>query len=160
MRLLLIRHGIAAPLGGQLARDQDRPLTAPGRRRMRQVAAGLGHLLPRPRAIFTSPLLRARQTADLVARAWGGPRPKVIPALATGDRRGIRRALAVFEDEDTIVLVGHEDWLSRFTARLLGAGSGRGLRYRKGGVALIESEPDEPSRGRLLWFIPPRGFGG
>jgi phosphohistidine phosphatase len=158
MRLLLIRHGIAAPLGGKLARDQDRPLTVQGSRRFRQVAAALVRMVPRPRAILSSPLLRARQTADLAAQAWGNLRPEIVPALATGNYRGILRVLSGFEDEDTVVLVGHEDWLSELTARLLDGKSARGFHYRKGGVALVEIRLAQPSRGTLVWFIPPRVF--
>lgn len=158
MRLLLIRHAIAAPLGGKLVRDADRPLTAQGQRRFRPVAAGLVRVAPRPRAILSSPLLRARQTAELAAQAWGELRPEILPALTKGDEGAIRRALAGFADTDTIVLVGHEPWLSRLTGRLLGSRSGRGFRFRKGGVALIEVHAGQPACGALLWFIPPRVF--
>jgi phosphohistidine phosphatase len=167
MRLLLVRHGIAAALGGSVARDEDRPLTAQGQRRLRQVAAALLHLAPPPRAILTSPLLRARQTAEILAQAWGDLRPEIAPALARGDIRDLRRALAGFDNEDTILLIGHEHWISKFTAHLLEGKSGRAFRYRKGGVALIETagkaqvrprDPADAGRGTLLWFIPPRVF--
>lgn len=158
MRLLLIRHGIAAPLAAPRARDEDRPLTAQGERRFRHVAEGLARLSLPPRAILSSPLLRARQTAELAAQAWGRPRPQVVPALALGSPREVWRVLSAYKDDDTLVLVGHEGWISRFTARLLSAKSGRGLRYRKGGVALVEVAPGQPCRARLLWFLPPRVF--
>jgi phosphohistidine phosphatase len=158
MRLLLVRHGIAAPLGGEVARDEDRPLTAQGERRLRQVAGALVRLAARPRAILTSPLLRARQTAEILAQGWGHLRPEIAPALAAGDFREVRHAIAGFDDEDTVVLVGHEGWISEFTARALGGQSGRAFRYRKGGVALIELSSAAASRGTLVWFIPPRAF--
>jgi phosphohistidine phosphatase len=158
MRLLLIRHAIAAPLATPNTRDDDRPLTPRGERRFRHVAEGLARLSPPPRAILTSPLLRARQTAELAAQAWGHPHPRVLPALATGDPHELRHAMATFDDDDTLVLVGHESWISQLTARLLGARSGRGFRFRKGGVACIEVTRGAPYRGRLLWFLPPRVF--
>jgi phosphohistidine phosphatase len=158
MRLLLVRHGIAAPLGGGIARDEERPLTASGVRRLRQVAAGLVQVAPRPRAILSSPLLRARQTADILARAWGKLRPEIVGALTTGNEPGLRRALAGFAEQDTIVLVGHEDWMSELTARLLGSKSAASFRFRKGGVALIETKPGDLATATLVWFIPPRVF--
>jgi phosphohistidine phosphatase len=158
MRLLLIRHAIAADLGRGIERDEDRPLTAKGRRRFQRVAAGLVRIAPKPRAILSSPLLRARETAELVARAWGDVRPKIAPVLADGDIPGILRRLAGFDEEDTVVLVGHEDWISEFTAHLLSGKSGSAFRYRKGGVALVEVKRGEAARGRLVWFIPPRVF--
>ena len=158
MRLLLVRHGIAAPLGRGITRDEDRPLTATGVRRLRQVAAGLVRVAPRPRAILTSPLLRARQTADLLARAWGKLRPEIVAALTTGNEPGLRRALTRFADDDTVVIVGHEDWLSELTARLLGSTSSASFRFRKGGVALIETKARVLSQGTLVCVIPPRVF--
>jgi len=156
MLIILIRHAIAAPLGGRLVRDQERPLTRRGEERFRQVAKGLAQLLPRPRAILTSPLLRARQTADLAALAWGGPRPQADPALTSGDWPGLCRALAGYGKDDTVALVGHENWISDVTARLLGSTSGNAFRYRKGGVAAIEVSGMKSARGRLLWLIPPK----
>jgi len=158
MFLLLLRHGIAAPLGGKVTRDEDRPLTTEGARRFRQVAAALVRLAPKPRAILTSPLLRARQTAEIAAEGWGDLCPEVLPALRTGDPRGLRKALGRFSDDDTVLLVGHEDWISELAAHLLGGQSGRAFRFRKGGVALIELESAEATRGTLIWFIPPRVF--
>ena len=158
MRLLLVRHAIAAPLGGKITRDAKRPLTKRGEERFRLVALALARLLPPPRAILTSPLLRARRTAELAAQAWGGLQPRIVAALTDGDWRAIRRTLSAYGENDTLVLVGHENWLSDLTARLLGGKSGRALRYRKGGLALIEIDPDESDHATLLWFIPPRVF--
>jgi phosphohistidine phosphatase len=158
MLLVLIRHAIAAPLGVGMASDQERPLTPKGEEHFRHVAKSLAQLLPRPRAILTSPLLRARQTADIAAQAWGGPRPRVVPALAYGDGSHIRRALTNYDDADTVALVGHEPWTSEITARLLGGKSARAFHYRKGGVAAIEAKGMGFACGTLLWFVPPRVF--
>jgi len=155
--LLLVRYAIAAPLGGKVTRDADRRLTERGEERFRLVALALARLVPAPRAILTSPLVRARQTAEIAAQTFGGPRPKIVTALADGDWDGIRRALGAYRDEDTVVLVGHENWLSDWTARLLAGKSGRAFRYRKGGAALIESDRSL-DHAALLWFIPPRVF--
>lgn len=158
MFLLLIRHAIAAPLGEPAAHDKDRPLTARGKQRFRQVARSLSHLVPTPKAILTSPLLRARETADLAAKALGGARPIVVPALQNGKWAGIRRALSAYGKADTVVLVGHEDWISSLTARLLGSDQGESFSYRRGGVAFLELPTLDARTAKLLWFIPPRVF--
>jgi phosphohistidine phosphatase len=158
MRLLFLRHAIAAPLGKPARRDHDRQLTPAGERRFRQTARALAHIAPKPRAILTSPLLRARQTAEIAAQAWGAGKPIVVAALAGGDWDGICRALAGYADRDTVVVVGHEDWMSRLTARMLGSRSGGAFDIRKGGVALVEVKALPSCRGTLLWFIPPRVF--
>jgi phosphohistidine phosphatase len=158
MRLLFIRHAIAVDAETSDMHDEDRPLTSEGEQLFRQTARMLARVTQKPRAILTSPLLRARQTADISAQAWGGMRPTVVPALAEGDWPGIRRALGTYKRDDTVALVGHESWMSTLTARLLGSELHRAFDYRKGGVALIEVDDPEDCRGTLLWFIPPRVF--
>ncbi len=157
MRLLFIRHAIAAPAHRDL-RDEDRPLTAPGVESFRRTAAVLARVARKPRAILTSPHLRARQTADIVAQAWGDGRPIIVPALAEGDWPDLCRALAEYDDHDTIALVGHESWISALTARFLGGRRRRAFDYRKGGAALIDVQDLRACKGTLLWFIPPRVF--
>lgn len=156
MDLLFIRHAIAAPLGDGIERDTDRPLSVEGERRFKEVAERLTRFAPRPRAILTSPHLRARQTAQIAAQAWGHASPVVVPALADGDWDGIRAALGAYADGDTVALVGHETWISSLTADLLGSRRHQAFDYRKGGVALIRIEKARPTRGTLRWFIPPR----
>lgn len=156
MHLLLIRHATAAARGEAAERDEDRPLTAHGKERFRRVAETLVQFAPKPRALFTSPLLRARQTADLAAEAWGGLEPEVLDALVDGDWRLIRGAVGPLDTEDTVALVGHEGWMSELLAKLVGSTTPRAFRFRKGGVALVELLPHKPNRGTLEWFIPPR----
>jgi phosphohistidine phosphatase len=185
MHLLLIRHAIAAPLGEPAKRDEDRPLTELGKRRFKVVAQALPDLAPSPEAILTSPLLRARQTAEIVAKAWGGPEPVEEPALVDGDWEALCSALDRVGNGDSrdgdaglcpvepnrgkawkpsqgfhisVALIGHEPWLSRVTARLLDGSSASAFDFRKGGVALIEVERPRAGQGKLLWFIPPRVF--
>ncbi len=66
MRLYIVRHAIAAPHGTPGIPDDDGPLTEEGIKKMRQAAAGLRSLDYVPELILTSPLLRARQTAEIL----------------------------------------------------------------------------------------------
>jgi phosphohistidine phosphatase len=157
MRLIFIRHAIAVPASGGM-RDEDRPLSPEGEERFNQTVRMLVRLVQKPTAILTSPHVRAQQTAAIAAKAWGGMRPIVEPALAEGDWPDICRALADYQDDQTIALVGHESWISTVTARLLGSRNHRAFDYRKGGVALVEVESLRACTGTLLWFIPPRVF--
>lgn len=158
MRLLFLRHAIAAPNEHGDMPDEARPLTAEGRRSFEQTAKALARVMKKPRAILTSPLLRARQTADIVAHAWGAEAPIIAPALVKGSWPGICRALAPYKNDDAVALVGHETWISTITAQLLDSKSHRCFDYRKGGVALIDVESLARGRGTLQWFIPPRLF--
>ncbi len=157
MRLLFIRHGIAAAATGGM-RDEDRPLTPEGEQSFHKTARMLAKVAPKPRAILTSPHLRARQTAAIAAQAWGATNPIAVSALAEGDWPGVRKALAPYQEDDTVVLVGHESWISSITARFLGSRSRRAFDYRKGGVALVDAKDLEACKGTLRWFIPPRVF--
>src|SRR5689334_21278871 len=75
MRLVVIRHGIAVEpedAAKEKLADAERPLTKEGRKRMRDAAGGLSRELERIDVLASSPLVRARQTAAIVAEAYGG----------------------------------------------------------------------------------------
>jgi phosphohistidine phosphatase len=144
------------PAGKRGLADADRPLTADGAKKLKPVARQLAKLIDKPRAIFSSPLVRARQTAEVVARAWRGIDVDILPALAGGDWSAIRDAVRQFGDQATVLLVGHEDWISNLTAKLLGSTAGPSFAYRKGGMALLEVQRKHKDRATLVWFVPPR----
>lgn len=140
MRLHLLRHGIAEDaVPGQ--RDADRALTPEGIRKMRKAVRGMRRVVPRLDRILSSPLKRARQTADLVAEAFA---LEVEPCEALslgGDPWEALKGL-----EGSVLLVGHEPGLSA----LAGGGPGR-IEFRKGALARV----DLPS-GRLVWLLTAR----
>ena len=155
MHLLFVRHAAAVPAGKHGLADADRPLTDRGAKKFKPVARQLAKLIEKPRAIFSSPLVRARETAEIVAGAWRGGVVGVLPALADGDWSAIWNAVRRFSDEDTIILVGHEDWISNLTAELLGSTKGSAFAYRKGGLALLEVRRNYRDRATLVWFLAP-----
>lgn len=155
MKLLLLRHAIAVPSGTPDIEDDARPLTPRGRKRFRKAAAGLAQILDAPHAILTSPLPRARETAEIAAEAWGDVTPVDEPRLA-GDRpEAVLPDLATHPEDALVVLVGHEPHISGLLGRLIG-GTGDRVPFKKGGAALVELDPATPSVGRLVWFLPPR----
>jgi phosphohistidine phosphatase len=158
VRILLIRHAIAVPRGTPGIPEADRPLTPRGRRRFRRAARGLARLAARPDVLLTSPLLRARTTAELAARAWRRLPPVVEPSLAGESARAVLTALARQPAEATVALVGHEPLLSEILGLLLGGMPGAHLPFRKGGAALVEVDGAPGAGGRLIWFLPPRAL--
>ena len=156
MRLLIVRHAIALPRGTPGVPDAERPLTARGKSRFLSAARGIARVVPRPDALLTSPWKRARQTAEILAAAYGRLQPKDTPALASGSLEALARALSAHPQEATVALVGHEPWLSGLLAHLLGASEGGGLEFKKGGVALVEVEGRLEDGGRLLAYLPPK----
>lgn len=163
MKLLLVRHAAAVPSGTPGIADDERPLTPKGRARFTVAAKGLARITGRPDVLLTSPLPRARATADIAARAFRRTQPMIEPALARASLDGIVAALGACPPAATVAIVGHEPTISALLARLLGAADGERLAFKKGGAALVDL-PDGPTgAGRLVWFLKPkvlRALGG
>jgi phosphohistidine phosphatase len=155
MKLLILRHATAVASGTPDIDDRDRPLTARGRKRFKKAARGLARILPKPDALFTSPLPRALETAEIAATAWGGVIPVEDPRLAGGHSEDILPGLAAHGEDALVALVGHEPDVSHLLGRLVG-GAGERLAFKKGGAALVEIDGAAPGSGRLIWFLPPR----
>jgi phosphohistidine phosphatase len=159
--LYLVRHAIAAERGEDWPDDDKRPLTARGVSRFKESVTGLSRLGVAVDEIFTSPLIRAKQTADLLAAGLPGkPSVKVLDALSPGHTPGSLLAqLAKNARRRRIALVGHEPALGELAAHLIGAG--RALPFKKGGVCRIDVESLTSRRaGALNWFLTPRVLRG
>ena len=95
MKLYIVRHAIAVPRGTPGIPDDDRALTEEGRTKMRVNALGLRALNFLPELILSSPLPRARETAEILLEAFGkGIGLKICPALApSGERPELYREI-------------------------------------------------------------------
>lgn len=156
MKVYLMRHGIAADAGIGIATDAERPLTDEGRQKTVKIARGLRALgLSAPR-VLASPLLRAVQTAEIVAKVLAKKEDvEIVEALAPGGNLpDLIRALRGSRD---VLAVGHMPDLSYAAGGLL-TGEARGVfDFRKGGVACFAFEgPVRPGRGVLEWLLTPR----
>jgi len=159
--LYLVRHAIAAERGEDWPDDDKRPLTARGVARFKESVTGLVRLGVAVDEIFTSPLIRAKQTADLLAAGLPGkPSVKVLDALSPGHAPGsVLAQLARAAKRRRIALVGHEPGLGELAAHLIGAG--RALPFKKGGVCRIDVESLTSRRaGALSWFVTPKVLRG
>ena len=154
--LYIVRHAIAAERGSEWPDDTKRPLTEEGIGRFKSAVKGLRRLGVELDEIFTSPLVRARQTADLLAAGLDGKPPvKVLDALAPGHTSSsVMTNLARVAKRRRIALVGHEPELGELAAHLIGAG--RALPFKKGGVCRIDLGSLTSKRAAsLVWFLPP-----
>lgn len=155
MELLIVRHAAAVPHGTPGIPDDERPLTPQGEERFREAAAGLAELLRCPDAILTSPLPRARRTAEIAAEAWQAPAVDDVPALASGRFEDLAKALSRFSADALVAVFGHEPHVSSLLGRLIG-GRGESLPFKKGGAALVDLPGPLTEGGALIWFLPPR----
>jgi phosphohistidine phosphatase len=157
LELYLIRHGIAAERGDEYPDDSKRPLTSAGMSKLREVAKGLNELDVSFNVIISSPLVRTRQTAEIVAGTLK-EKPQVVTsdALApAGTPAGVVQELARHAKHARIALVGHEPNLGELAARLIGAKSA--IEFKKGAICRIDFEVLPPKgMGQLRWFLPPR----
>jgi phosphohistidine phosphatase len=154
--LYLVRHAVAADRGSEWPDDTKRPLTERGISRFKEVVKGLRRLDVTIDEIFTSPLLRAKQTAELLAAGLEGkPAIKILDALAPGHTSStVMTNLNKVAKRRKVALVGHEPELGELAAYLIGAG--RALPFKKGGVCRIDVGSLTSKRAAsLVWFFPP-----
>jgi phosphohistidine phosphatase len=152
MELYFLRHGIAADVGPDGSGDAGRPLTAEGIAKLKEEARGLRRLGVRPDIILTSPLVRARQTAEIVRHALGLD-SRVVDALAPGcDITRLRDLLGEYRSAESIMVVGHEPDFSDLIGALTG---GSRVQLKKGGLARIDLESVDEGAGALIWLLPP-----
>ncbi|MBS2038083.1 histidine phosphatase family protein [bacterium] len=145
MRLIILRHAIAEEL---VTTDFERRLTVEGRARCRKVLFHFARRFEAPTIIFSSPLIRARQTARLAARVLGAP-VRLHDCL-----RPQGEALAWLRTQpcEDLMVVGHEPDLSRLAAGFLGLERAC-FGFKKSGMALLEGQPGQ---GQLRWLLTPR----
>jgi len=155
--LYLIRHAIAEERGEAWPDDSKRPLTDEGISRMRKAARGLERLGVVLDVVLTSPLVRARQTADIVAAVFA-PRPPIVSldSLAPGGTfQSVVADLDKHARRTRIALVGHEPGIGELASRL--TASRQPLAFKKGAVCRIDVEGLPPTGGGTLrWFVTTR----
>ena len=160
MELFVLRHGEAGkrlPPGGK---DSERPLTLSGKEEVAEIARALFKLDVKFDFVATSPLKRALQTTEIVAKQlkvkkgnieeWGELKPE-------GSRPEFYRKLAQFKPESSVLVVGHEPYLSTMISELVFASSAGSIVLKKAGLAKIGLTTLQPkAKGELRWLLTPR----
>lgn len=158
MKVLLVRHAIALDRDTPGISDHLRPLTEEGASRFRKSARAVSAMLTID-AVLTSPLLRAKQTAEILAQQWPGVITEEADALGSGSREEFEATLARLPKNCTVAAVGHEPHVSEWTAEWLGASNAGAFAFKKGAVALIEFDGvAEEGEGRLVFFLAPKAL--
>ena len=151
MRYYFVRHGIAEDFADS---DFARELTARGRRRVATSAEVMRRLRIRPARIFSSPRLRARQTAEIIAEALELPltlAEAVNFGFELSDAQALCKDLA---SDDEVMFVGHNPDMSLIVHELTGCNLG----MKKGGLARVDVIGKKARDGELVWLIAPKNF--
>ena len=160
MQILIIRHAIAeerAEFAATGKSDDQRPLTGEGRRKMTEAAAGLRALVSHLDVIAASPLVRAQQTAAIVAKAYGIADVETTPTLEPdAELASFAKWALQHARRDAVAAVGHEPHLGTLVTWLLSGRADSHVAFKKGGACLIECDgAPGPATGRLLWHLTP-----
>ncbi|HEV3166290.1 MAG TPA: phosphohistidine phosphatase SixA [Isosphaeraceae bacterium] len=154
--LYLLRHGIAVPPGTAGYEDDERPLTAKGERRTRQIAQGLRRLNLQLDRVITSPLPRAQRTAEIVAETLDITYLlETADALRAGQSASSIREWLNGRTEPRLMIVGHDPAFSDLVSLLLTDKPGPPIcQLRKGGLAAFRAQAN--GRFQLDWLARPR----
>jgi phosphohistidine phosphatase len=159
MELIIFRHGEAGKSMDAASRDFERALTVTGKKEVEDVAKALGRLKVDVEYIVTSPLKRAKETAVIAAdsldkshlvEVWDELKPE-------GETSALFRRLSKLRQDSTVLLVGHEPYLSGMIGELISGTKQVRVVLKKAGVAKVEMTSFVPKpSGELRWLMTPR----
>jgi len=141
------------------SKDFDRPLTESGRDDIETVAISLRDLHVDFDRIATSPLKRAKETAEIVVSQYeSAPKLEIWDELRPeGSKQDVIQRLSRLRQDADILIVGHEPFLSSLVGEIISGGSTARIGLKKGGIAKIQIHSFAPKpSGELRWLLTPR----
>jgi len=157
MEIYIVRHAIAMARDEWAGSDDKRPLTEKGKNKMEQIAAGLAAMEIDFTHIFSSPLVRAQQTAEILQKVLKIDHVDETDLLIpSGDPAAMVPFLNKLPNSADVALVGHEPHVSELLSYLLSGQHKNFSAFKKGGVAMLEG--NVPLRGgdlTLCWLLEP-----
>lgn len=161
MELYILRHAIAAVRSAAAAGgDSARPLTVEGAGKMRQGARGMKAMGLDFDLILSSPYLRAKQTAEIVANVLGLEKKLEYSATLAADgnpRDLVEEMKQKYPKRQSVVLVGHEPYLSRLISLLVSGSTSLPITMKKGGLCKLAVENLHYGRcATLEWLLTPK----
>jgi phosphohistidine phosphatase len=159
VNVLVIRHG---PAGDPEAWEREgrddrlRPLTPDGKKDMREAAAGMATLQRRVDVVATSPLVRAVQTAEIIASEYDCEVVTVDVLAPDEDPASTFAWIGTQRADGTVALVGHEPHLSALVSYMLAGKSTAFIELKKGGACLLEVAAFSPGSSTLKWLLTRR----
>lgn len=157
MDLYLIRHAEAVSRSDPNYAEEDRPLTEDGRQQAQMLARALVTRGVQFNAVISSPLVRARQTAEEMLQNMPGPLAELefCRHLAPGGKARKLLRFLIGTASDSVALIGHEPELSSFAGRMIGCRKAQ-IDLAKAGIVLIKFDGvPEKAHGTLSWLLTP-----
>ncbi|MGC1484761.1 MAG: phosphohistidine phosphatase SixA [Candidatus Acidiferrum sp.] len=159
MEIYIVRHGIAIDREDpKCPPDPERYLTEEGIEKTKRVAAGVAAISAAPDFLFSSPYVRAMQTAEIFAEALDYPKQKIRRTdllLPGGEPTLFFRELLKDKQISTLFVFGHAPQVDDLIATALGS-KHHITSLKKAGVALLELKRLSPPNGQLIWLAPPK----
>ncbi len=161
MKLYILRHGEAVEHGDPCFTENERPLTPKGIQRTKQLAHALREREICFDKILSSPLVRARQTAEIVARGMQKPVGLTDALTPAGNMKSLVEQISMIRPTPgSVVLVGHEPYLSGFISFLCLGNADLPIKLKKGALCRLEIEHLTCGKcATLEWLLQPRLFG-
>ena len=158
MDLYILRHGKAEPYGQGFSSDHLRPLTSKGRKRTKRSVNGMKAADVNVDLIVSSPILRARQTAEIVHKGLDLAEPiEFSDTLASGSGREIMSAVQAYTSYNCVMLVGHEPALSELISTMASGTYHTALNLKPGGLCKLNVTAVRPGQcASIEWFVTPK----
>jgi phosphohistidine phosphatase len=159
MNLYIIRHAIAVDEGtSDYESDSERPLTDKGRKKMRQIAKSLRNLGVEFDLILSSPYVRARETAEILADVFKMKKKIVFSdnLIPMGNPELLITEMNEKYSVDSMAVVGHEPHLSTLVGLLVAENAKIDVTLKKGGVCYLSADDlHHEHRATLEWLLTP-----
>jgi phosphohistidine phosphatase len=161
MNLYFLRHSNAVEPGtAGYEWDSERPLTGKGKKRLRKAAKAMRGLGLSFDLVLSSPLRRAKQTAEIIAKDLKLRKKMIFTAeLAPGGdpQMLIQQVNEHHPEPRNVLFVGHEPYLGKLVALLVAGNAGMEMDLKKGGLCKLEAESLRYGRcAKLAWLLTPR----
>jgi phosphohistidine phosphatase len=158
MDLFILRHGNAGARSAISREDSKRPLTVDGKKEIEEISKGLRSLGIELDYIFTSPLFRSKQTAEVVFKnlKCKNQISELDELKPEGNKLQLYSRLSKLNQDSSVLLVGHEPFLSELIAEAISSGSSR-IDLKKGGLVRMRTISLQPKiQGELRWLLTPK----
>lgn len=156
LKLYVIRHGIAGKSLDNELQDEARSLTKKGRDKIKEIAKGMKELAVEFDLVITSPLLRAKESAEIINDYCGSDHPLIVSDLLRpgSSYEELIKFLNSLKDNENIAIIGHEPFLSGFSSYCLSKSKNPFLTIKKGGALILEMEGAiKPGQCKLSWLM-------